>query len=103
MTGSYLHHVAIQVKDIVTSTDFYKITFDARVEYQDETWALLSIGSETKLALVLKESHPTHIAIVTPIASVYKEELKEHRDGVRYKYIEDPSGNTIEIIDPKSL
>ena len=102
MTDSYLHHVAIVVKDISTSVTFYTVTFDAKVLYQDKTWALLSLNSRTNIALVLKDQHPPHIAIVTDIATVCASELKTHRDGIRYKYIKDPSGNVIEILDPKS-
>tara|TARA_R100001510_G_C7525854_1_gene119396 strand:- start:19 stop:327 length:309 start_codon:yes stop_codon:yes gene_type:complete len=98
-----LHHVAIQVTDIPTSVDFYKMTFNAKVEYQDDTWALLNVRSRTRLALVLKSKHPPHIAFVSKIASLYKNSLVTHRDGTRSKYINDPSGNVIEILDPTSL
>ncbi len=103
MTGSYLHHVAIVVKDIATSVTFYTLTFDAEVIYEDKTWALLSLNSKTKIALVLENQHPPHIAIVTDIATICASELKTHRDGMRYKYIKDPSGNVIEILDPTSI
>ena len=95
---TYLHHIAIQVSDIKTSVNFYQTMFNAEVEYQDETWALLNVGSRTKLALVLENEHPKHICFVTPLVKVYKGTLKEHRDGTKYKYIEDPSGNVIEML-----
>jgi len=95
---NYLHHVAIQVDEIETSVAFYQLTFEAKVEYQDDTWALLDVGSDTKLALVTKNQHPPHICFVSPIAKVYKNTLKTHRDGTRSKYIKDPSGNVIELL-----
>ena len=100
---TYLHHTAIQVKDIKTSVDFYVLTFDAKVLHEDSTWALLSLNTETKLALVLPSEHPRHIAIVSKLASAYQYEFEEHRDGIKYKYIKDPSGNVIELLDPDSV
>ena len=46
-----------------------------------------------KLALVTEDEHPYHIAF-----EVDEVEGKKHRDGSVSKYIEDPSGNKIELI-----
>lgn len=101
MTDNYLHHIAIQVNDIKESVSFYTSTFNAQIIYEDKTWALLSINSITKLALVLPTEHPPHIAIVSPSAKEGK--LKVHRDGIAYRYTTDPSGNVIELLDPETI
>ena len=37
-----IHHSAICVDDIAVATDWYRSIMDFEVEYQDESWALLS-------------------------------------------------------------
>ena len=102
MTDNYFHHTAIQVKDIKESVNFYVSHFNAQVLYEDNSWALLSLNSITKLALVLPTDHPPHIAIVSDLTR-YSLNLKEHRDGVVSRYIKDPSGNVIELLDPQTV
>lgn len=92
-----IHHVAIAVEDIRQAIHFYSTHFRCKVEYQDESWALLEFGN-IKLALVLREQHEPHLAFTSKEASRFGQ-LCEHRDGTRSVYIKDPSGNTIEIMD----
>jgi catechol 2,3-dioxygenase-like lactoylglutathione lyase family enzyme len=92
-----IHHVAIAVEDIRQAIHFYSTHFRCKVDYQDETWALLDF-SNIKLALVIRREHEPHIAFTSREASKFGE-LRVHRDGTRSVYIKDPSGNTIEIMD----
>lgn len=98
-----IDHVAVETTDIPASIAFYRDQFGAKVLYQDETWAFLKFNN-TKLALVTPSQHPAHVAL-----SVTEDELEEfakqhgraiddHRDGTRGIYIEDPSGNAVELI-----
>ena len=87
-----IDHVAIQVDDIKDSTSYYMREFDAKVIYEDGTWAMLQFDN-IKLALVVEDEHPYHIAF-----EVDEVEGKKHRDGSVSKYIDDPSGNKVELI-----
>ena len=53
------------------------------------------------LALVSKDEHPNHIAIVDKKIMKNKD-IQFHRDGIVYLYIKDPDSNYIELIDRKS-
>lgn len=91
-----IDHVAINVQNIAQSVDWYVNTFEASVDYQDETWAMLKIG-ESKIALTLKGHHPPHIAI--KVSNFSKSDtIREHRDGSKYVYKSDPDGNIVELI-----
>jgi catechol 2,3-dioxygenase-like lactoylglutathione lyase family enzyme len=96
-------HVAIQSNDIAASVRWYVATFNAEILYQDDTWAFLKVGGQ-KLALVTPAQHPPHVAF-----SVTQEQLSDasrstnipidrHRDGTTGIYLEDPSGNAVELI-----
>lgn len=93
-----IDHIAIQVKDLAKTVDFYKESFNCKVIYQDDTWAFLRFGN-IKLAFVVPDQHPPHLAFISEEAESFGE-LKLHRDGTRSIYIEDPSGNTLEIMAP---
>jgi len=95
-----LHHVAISVKDISQAVAWYTKTFHCTVSYQDATWAMLEFAN-LKLALVIPEQHPPHIAFVSPEAEKFGI-LRPHRDGTRSVYVSDPAGNSIEIMAPNS-
>ena len=96
MTTLRLDHVALNVKNIQTSIDWYVENLGCQVDYSDETWALLSIGG-TKIALTLPEQHPPHVAFAADSLSLFPDgKIREHRDGSKYLYIVDPDGNTIE-------
>lgn len=91
-----IDHVAVSVRDIDRAVDWYTSHFRCRVTYRDPTWAFLEFGN-LKLALVIPEQHPPHIAFVSPDAE-RSGPLKAHRDGTRSTYVEDPSGNSVEIM-----
>ena len=56
-----IDHVAINVADIKKSVNWYVENMSAKVDYEDDTWAMLSIG-DTKLALTIEYQHPPHVA-----------------------------------------
>ena len=91
-----LDHVAIPVQDVASAVDWYTRTFQCKVKYQDETWALLGFDN-VSLALVIPSQHPAHIGFVSPDAEKYGA-LKTHRDGTRSCYVKDPAGNSVEIL-----
>lgn len=98
-----LDHVAVPSTNIAQSVDWYVHRFGATVLYQDDTWALLSLGP-TRLAIVSPQQHPPHIAVqVTPeqLAAASQSEgipIDAHRDGTQGIYIHDPFGNAVELI-----
>jgi catechol 2,3-dioxygenase-like lactoylglutathione lyase family enzyme len=96
-----IDHVAIPVTDIAASVDWYRSHFECDVKYQDDTWALLGFAN-IRLALVIPEQHPAHIGFVTPQAEKFGD-LKKHRDGTRSCYVNDPSGNSIEMLAADSM
>jgi catechol 2,3-dioxygenase-like lactoylglutathione lyase family enzyme len=96
-----VHHVAISVDNIATAVQWYRDRFQCRVSYQDDTWAMLDFAN-IKLALVLPEQHPAHIAFSQSDAGRFGP-LRTHRDGTRSTYIADAAGNPVEIMDATSL
>tara|TARA_E500000178_G_C16860593_1_gene679533 strand:+ start:84 stop:413 length:330 start_codon:yes stop_codon:yes gene_type:complete len=106
--GATMHfdHIAINVEDIKKSIEWYQVRLGAKIEYEDETWAMLKIG-DIKLALTVSNQHPPHVAFCVKDKSEFPGPLGKisaHRDGSVYQYVEDPSGNIIEYIywPPKS-
>ena len=99
----HFDHIAINVKDIKKSIEWYQIRLNAKVEYEDETWAMLLIG-KTKIALTVSQQHPPHIAFNVRSIDMLPSEPSFHRDGSAYVYECDPDGNTIEYVywPPKS-
>jgi catechol 2,3-dioxygenase-like lactoylglutathione lyase family enzyme len=93
-----LDHVAIPVEDVASAVGWYRRTFRCEVKYQDATWALLTFAN-TSLALVIPSQHPAHIGFVSPDAEKFGA-LKTHRDGTRSCYVNDPAGNSVEILAP---
>lgn len=91
-----LHHVALQVNDIQATVDWYKTMFDVEIAYQDESWALMQFEN-ISVAFVLPDQHPPHIAFAKENAADYGP-LKPHRDGTASVYLEDPSGNHVEML-----
>ncbi|HWC12966.1 MAG TPA: VOC family protein [Actinomycetota bacterium] len=97
-------HVAQQVPDIAAALAWWSQTVPgARVLYADETWGLLEAGG-AKLAFVLAEQHPNHLAFkvsleeLERLAGSYDVSICGHRDGSRSFYLEAPGGQRIEII-----
>jgi hypothetical protein len=96
-----IHHVALQVRDIGRAVDWYRSVLACELAHQDESWALLEFAN-LRVALVLPDEHPAHLAILRPDAARFGP-LSEHRDGSRSAHIVDPWGNSIELLDPDSL
>lgn len=92
-----LDHIAINVKDIEISVDWYKKNLNAKIEYKDQTWAMLDC-SGTKIALTVSHQHPPHIGFCVEDIQDLPVYPKYHRDGSAYAYIKDPDGNTIEYV-----
>ena len=90
-----IDHIAIQVDDIRESVKWYRNKFKCEVIYEDDTWAFLQYEN-IKMALVVEDEHPYHIAFETDDKGALGGTL--HRDGSISRYIKDPSGNTIELI-----
>ena len=91
-----LHHVAIPVKRLDETVDWYLAKFSARVLYRDATWALLEFAN-IQLAFVIPEEHPPHVAFERDNAHEFGR-LTPHRDGTQSTYVRDPSGNAVEIL-----
>lgn len=91
-----LHHVAIAVKDVAQAVNWYTRNFQCKVSYQDATWAMLDFAN-IKVALVIPQQHPPHIAFVHPEAERFGP-LTPHRDGTRSVYVHDPAGNAVEVL-----
>ncbi len=96
-----LHHVAISVDDVAATVRWYRETFRCEVEYQDDTWALLAFEN-VRLALVVPDQHPPHVAFVHPSPERYGP-VKPHRDGTRSSYTHDPAGNAVEMLADENL
>ena len=90
-----LDHVAVSVRDVAESVKWYTSRFKCRAIYQDATWALLEFGN-VRLAFVIPEQHPPHIAILGDPAAYG--EPQTHRDGTSSVYIKDPDGTDVEIL-----
>lgn len=97
-------HAAQIVPDIAAAVEWYRALLpNARVIYQDATWAFLEAGG-VKLAFVVKDQHPNHLAWrvsageLERLATQYDREIKPHRDGTRSFYLEAPGGQSVEII-----
>lgn len=96
-----IDHIAISVDNVENAVQFYTKTFKCEIDYQDKTWAFLRF-SNIKLALVVPNQHPPHLAFAAPNAERFGK-LKTHRDGTRSCYIKDPAGNSVEIVDLESI
>jgi catechol 2,3-dioxygenase-like lactoylglutathione lyase family enzyme len=92
-----LHHAAIRVKDVNETVEWYTKRFRCEVEYQDTTWAMLAFEN-VRLAFVISEQHPPHIAILGDPAVFGEPTI--HRDGTSSVYVKDPNGNNVEVMAP---
>jgi len=97
-------HIAQQVPDIAQAVAWYQdLVPDTRILYQDATWALIDAAG-AKLAFVMSEQHPNHLAWrvsnehLEHMAKKHGQEIKPHRDGTRSFYLEAPGDKSIEII-----
>ncbi len=97
-------HVAQQVPDIAEALDWWRRTVPgATVLYQDETWGLIEAGG-TRLAFVMAEEHPNHVAWrvsgadLERLADEHDAQIDAHRDGTRGFYLTAPGGQAVEVI-----
>ncbi len=97
-------HVAQVVPDIAAAVQWYVDAIPGvNVLYQDNSWAFIE-AQGTKLAFVLKDQHPNHLAWrvtaaeLETIATRHGKEIVPHRDKTRSFYLEAPGGQHIEII-----
>jgi len=77
--------------------EWYTKRFRCEVEYQDDTWAMLTFEN-VRLAFVITEQHPPHIAILGDPAAFGEPQI--HRDGTSSVYVKDPNGNNVEVMAP---
>ncbi len=96
-----IHHLAIAVTDVPASVAWYQAQFNCTVAYQDATWALLKFAN-ISLALVIPVQHPPHIGFVVDDAARFGA-LTTHRDGTRSVYVNDPDGNSLEMMARESV
>lgn len=115
-----LHHVALNVKDLVACEQFYTELLGMRVEWRPDADNVYLTGGSDNLALhrVSSEFGPDlaqrldHIGfVINDIGQVDEwfaflkskgvsivKEPKTHRDGARSFYCRDPAGNTVQLI-----
>ena len=88
-----IDHIALQVDDIRKSVDWYLDNYGCSIIHCDDTLSMLQFDN-IKLALVLPQDHPAHIAFVDESI----ENGTKHRDGSESIYEHDTFGNIIERI-----
>ena len=86
---------SLSISDVSGFRAKVKYQSEGTVKYQDETWALLEFAN-IRVAFVLPEQHPPHFAVLGDPAAYGQP--KTHRDGTRSVYLQDPSGNNVEIL-----
>jgi|TARA_Y200000002_G_scaffold169950_2_gene140180 catechol 2,3-dioxygenase-like lactoylglutathione lyase family enzyme len=91
-----IHHLAIQVDNIARAVQWYKLHMKCRVNYQDDSWAMIEFAN-IELALVLPDQHPPHFAIECSNISQFGEPVT-HRDGTQSVYTQDIDKNVIEML-----
>jgi catechol 2,3-dioxygenase-like lactoylglutathione lyase family enzyme len=96
-----IDHIAVPVENVKEAVEWYTKQFKCTIAYQDDTWAYLKFNN-IHLALVIPSQHPLHIAFAVDDAEQYGK-LKPHRDGTRSVYVNDPAGNSVEMIEKSSL
>ena len=94
-----IDHIALQVNDIKESVEYYTSNYDCSIIFKDDYWAFLQFDN-IKLALIIEDQHPHHISFAVDEIE-WVDHITEHRDGSVSKYVQDPSGNNIEIISYK--
>ena len=91
-----IDHIALQTKNINKSVDWFLNKFKCSVKYQDKSYAMLEFEN-MKLALVLPDQHPPHVAISCDNIEDHGKPGK-HRDGSEFLYIEGLDENVFELI-----
>ena len=92
-TMEKIDHIGIVVTNINHAVKWYTDKFDCKVNYQDNSWAELQFDN-IKLALVLPQDHPAHIAFESDDLT----NPTKHRDGSESVYDHDTFRNIIEYI-----
>ena len=97
-------HVAQQVPDIAEAVEWQLRTIPgSTVLHQDPTWALVESGG-AKLAFVLADQHPPHLAFrvsdaeLEDLAAEHGAAIATHRDATRSIYLRGPGSLATEII-----
>jgi hypothetical protein len=97
-------HVAQQVPDIAEAVAWQlQAVPGSRVLHQDPTWALVE-SAGVKLAFVLPEQHPPHIAYrvdddeLERLAAQHGAAIAVHRDATRSFYLKGPGSLQTEVI-----
>lgn len=97
-------HVAQQVPDIAEAVAWQMSTVPGTtVIHQDPTWALVESGG-ARLAFVLPDQHPNHIAYrvsgaeLERLAQEHHVTVATHRDATRSIYLTGPGALRTEII-----
>ena len=97
-------HVAQQVPSVPEALEWWRrMVPGARVLFEDETWGLIEAGG-VKLAFVMADQHPGHLAWrvseaeLEALAAKHGVAISPHRDGTRSFYLEAPGGQSVEVI-----
>jgi hypothetical protein len=97
-------HIAQQVPDIAEAVAWYQQALPGvQVLYQDTSWAFIEANG-VRLAFVLRDQHPNHLAWrvseaeLEELAQKWDKPIADHRDKTRSFYLEAPGGQWIEII-----
>ena len=97
-------HVARQVSDVAAALEWWqRMVPGATVLYADATWGLLEAGG-ARLAFVVAEEHPDHIAFkvsaaeLERLAGEHEASISVHRDGSRSFYVDAPDDDRVEVI-----
>jgi len=91
-----IDHIALQVESPKVAAEWYRDNFDAEILYADDTWSFVQFEN-IKIAFVVKEQHPEHIAFEVD-SFEEGDRVKKHRDGTISVYKRDPFGNIYELI-----
>ena len=94
-----IDHIAINVADIAAAVAWYKTSFSCEVESESATAAVLRFAN-VRLSLVLPNREQPHVAVEKSDASTYGE-LRDRADGRRSTYVSDPTGNLVELLEPR--
>ena len=95
-----IDHIAIQVDDVKESVKWYVEKYECEILYQDESWAFLQFDN-IKMALVVEDEHPYHIAFEIDGLDGEGNNWKYHRDNSVMRYKNNPRRNKIERITKK--
>jgi lactoylglutathione lyase len=125
--SAVLNHIAVYVKDLKTSTDFYQTVFNLQITpepFHDgkHTWFALKPGGNLHLIQGakgdLKYDKNEHLCFSVPSVATFIEKLNAKNikfenwagaaqqvtlrvDGVKQVYFQDPDGHWLEVNDAK--